>query len=160
MALSNFISKLNWWLILVHVTAWWFIRYALVEFFDYNLFHQPSHVLDGPEWRYGSNLWETVRYIGPLVTFIFSFFISYKNKWHWINSLFVFFVTFILSRNDMVMWYELRDFFGLPALFFEKLWIRDLINGTIMFCIALSLFFLKGIARFIDGERAMQQNIN
>ena len=152
MSLSNFISKLNWRLIVTHIAAWWFVRYTLVEFADYNVFHDPSHVLDGPEWGYSSTLWEVIRYTAPVVTAIFSLFISYRSKQHWINSLIVLLITFILSKNDLVMWYPLRELLGLPAAAIDKLWIRHIIDGLIMLCGALFLFFLKSITRHINRK--------
>lgn len=153
MSLSNFISKLNWLLILVHVLACWFVRYALVELADYSLFYQPSNVLDGPEWIYGSRLWEVVRYTAPAITFILSSLVSHKQKWYWMNSLLVFLITFIICQNDLLMWYELRVFFGLITLDIDSVSIRHFIQGLIMLGIALCLFFLKSIVKFIDGDK-------
>jgi hypothetical protein len=165
MALSNFLSKLNWRLILIHLCACWFFIYSfqvLVYLHDYNFVSIILKYPKNPEkWPFDAHrfyndiLWLGLsKYIGLLTGFLISLAICIKRHWFWLNSLIVFLVAFLLSRFYLFGWRYLKHIFLAPgSLFKENSFRYFLVNGLIMLIIGLVLFFLSYWAKFMTGNR-------
>src|SRR5947209_2320237 len=108
MALSNFLSKLNWRLMVVHFIACWFIFHAFWQLgylYDYNymekVVHQISfekhqmkinnyHGLDGYRMGMISVNVLLISFGSLLLSFVISLLLTLKYKWYWVNSIIVF----------------------------------------------------------------------
>ena len=157
----NFISRLNWRQILVHFIATWFFiqSFFILSFLHdlkgYEVFTQKwktesfdeSRFISVIDWMYNSP------YVGLLVAFIISLSISIKKRWLWINSLFVFVLSYLLKRFDFDGWYYLKIIFLTPGQYFNhhSAW-HYLANGLSMLTIGLLLFFSGLTNRFIDNK--------
>jgi len=179
MALSNFLSKLNWRLILVHFIACWFIFKAFDYFgicYDYhfmkdfyNHHHFSKHMTDNEFRSINVNDWKRILNDGMiinivpvaslLITLILSLTISIRKKWFWVNAVFVFFVAFSLLilwrvfKIEITPWTLLGYIFRAPGYFFKGTIWYFIINGSVLLAIGLALFFWKKIIRFIDGAK-------
>ncbi len=180
MTLSNFISKLNWRLMVVHFVAYWFLFEAFEYFaicYDYrfiydfsNQHHFSRHITNDDFRRMNVNDWKRILndnmiinlmpLISFLITFGLSLFISIRKKWYWVNPVFIF--LFVLSlkvlwvrlKIEITPWTFLRFVFRAPGYLFKGSVWHFIINGTVMLIIALSLFFWKRVNKFIDGNKA------
>jgi hypothetical protein len=172
MALSNFLSKLNWRLILVHFIACWFFYHALWQLgflYDYDFFELIVHhkYKDIDALSKYSNDHMTIGYrlarisinaaliglIGLLIGFVVSLFLSLKNRWYWVNSLIVLLITFTVCLFNRFYWHHIKVIFQAPGRIFQSDWAFILTNGLIILAIGICLFFLKRIIRFIDGKK-------
>ncbi|MGZ3752208.1 MAG: hypothetical protein ACXVA2_20520 [Mucilaginibacter sp.] len=105
MALSKFLSKLNWRLMLIHLAACWFFIYAYGEFFalhDYEYLKKLAMYFDNPSahklisadfdsGRFTNDLrWSAYSGLAGLLTaFMISLLLSIRHKWYWLNSVIV-----------------------------------------------------------------------
>jgi len=169
MTLSNFLSKLNWRLILIHFVATWFIFHALWEFgflYDYNYLEAISSRINEHNYRDfnnyrgldGERISKILYYAiltklgGVLGGFIISLLLSFKHKWLWVNSLIVLLMTFILFCLDRFYYDHIRFITQAPGKIFKSDWAHLITNGLIMLAIGLLLFFNKRLIRFINGN--------
>jgi len=180
MALSNFLSKLNWRLILIHFIACWFFYHALWQLgflYDYkflellsryNVFDLMKHnnyeevrtiFKDYQNLQFGSRLSMDLVYAaltglaGILIGFVISLLISIKNKWFWVNSLIIFLATFGVYFLDRFYWYHIRFALMFPGKLFKSNQAYNLTSGLFLLAIGLILFFWNRIVRFIDGRK-------
>jgi len=158
MALSNFVSKLNWRLIVLHLIACGFFIYAFLEMFVLHDFkyvmnlmnHGGRRDIDGS--RLANDLmWNNLSpLIGLLTGFLVSLAIAIKKHWHWINSLIVFLIAYLLWRFDLFGWRYLKHIFLAPGSLFKDYTIGYfLVNGLVMLAIGLLLFFSRRLVQFI-----------
>ena len=149
---SNFIVRL----LVIHFIAFWLFVWAAQTFaflHDYTfLFMFVEHInrLNFPE-RYKADLTiiEQAGNIGLLVGYVISWFISNKKKWHWINSLVIFLLVFLLKNfflNNFINHIFLVR--GGPFKIYT-VW-GHILFGTALTAIGLVLFFSKRVIRFID----------
>ena len=159
MTLSQFVSKLNWRLMLVHLIACWFFIYASMELaalYDINIFKELKDIRSNAVQRriFYDAIWVSLgEDAGVLTAFIISLVLSIKHRWYWLNSVIVLLVGFFLNRFDLFGWQFLKHIFLKPGLLFKSYIGYYLTNGLIMLTIGLLLFFLKWSVRFINGER-------
>jgi hypothetical protein len=169
MALSNFISKLNWRLMVVHFIACWFIYHAITQlgylydykFLEFMINHKFEDEID--KFYKGENVGLRLSMdlvyaayaglVAILLAFVISLIISIKHKWFWLNSLIVFLAGLGSFLVDRFYWNHVKRFFMFPGIPFRSDWWFNFIGGTFMVAVGLSLFFWKRIIRFIDGRR-------
>ncbi len=163
MALSNFLSKLNWRLILVHFIACWFFMHAFKQLgylYDYNFLERVlnNNYKDFSGYRLSMAMIRAyvIGDIGLLIGFGISLMISRKYKWFWANSLIVLLSLFVLYFFDRFYWDYLRHFIMFPGSIFKSDWAYIVTGSLPMLAIALCLFFLKRVIRFIDGKKNTQ----
>jgi len=169
MALSNFISKLNWRLIIVHLVACGFFIYSFKMFsylhdnkFLMGLLNHPKNWIANPQnWHFNAItlsydlLWIGLsQVVGLLVGFMISLMITIKNQWYWVNSLIVFVLGMIFSKFNLFGWKYLKIIFLTPGSFFKDYSIGYLlVNGLVMLTIGCLLFFLRWPKHFINRGR-------
>jgi len=149
---SNFIFRL----LIIHFIAFWLFVWAFQTFaflHDYTfLFMTAEHItrLNFPE-RYKADLMivEQAGNIGLLVAYVISWYISNKKNWHWINSLVIFLLLFLLK--NFVLHNFLNNIFLVRGGAFKiyTVWGHILL-GTALIAVGLVLFLSKRIIRFID----------
>ena len=171
MTLSNFLSKLNWRLMIVHILACWFFFHALWQLgllYDYNYVEEIRRHINKHNYRdfniYTGLDFQRIAVIsfnarmislgGLLSGFVISLLLSFKHKWFWVNSVIVLLVTFILFSIDRFYFDYLRPVFQAPGKLFRPDWAHILANGLVMLAIGLLLFLLKRVIKFIDGKKA------
>jgi hypothetical protein len=171
MTLSNFISKLNWRLMIVHILACWFFFHALWQLgllYDYSYLEEIRRHINEHNYKdFNSYKWLDGHRItmiqinailialgGLLAGFVLSLLLSFKHKWFWVNSVIVLLVTFGLFSIDRFYFNYLRPTFQAPGKLFKADWACILANGLTMLAIGLLLFFLKRVIKFIDGKKA------
>ncbi|HTD39226.1 MAG TPA: hypothetical protein VK671_01310 [Mucilaginibacter sp.] len=159
MTLSQFVSKLNWRLILVHLIACWFFIHAFLEFaglHDIDIYKEVKDIRSSAVQSriYYDAIWISLSEdAGLLTAFIISLVLSIKHRWHWLNSVIVLLVGFFLNRFDLFGWHFLKHIFLKPGYLFKSDIGFYLTNGLIMLTIGLLVFFLKWSVRFINGNR-------
>jgi ABC-type dipeptide/oligopeptide/nickel transport system permease subunit len=89
---------------------------------------------------------------GILIAFVISLVLSIKYKWLWLNSLFVLLAGLSSFCIDRFYWNHVKLVFMFPGIPFKSDWAFNFTGGIFMLAIGLSLFFWKGIIRFIDGK--------
>jgi hypothetical protein len=172
MALSNFTSKLNGRLIVVHLIGCWFFIYS---FFILSYLHDREFLLSflnyteygtrlPQNWHFDASkltiflLWNgSSKAIGLLTAFLISITIVIKKRWYWVNSLIVFSVAILLLRYNLFGWDYLKYIFLTPGSLFKEYSIGYfLTNGLVMFAIGLLLLFLKPVQQFIKPITASE----
>jgi hypothetical protein len=150
---SNFIFRL----MAIHFIAFCLFIYAfqvLAFLHDYSfLFSLTEHInrVNFPE-KFNADMEFVVQAgnIGLLVAYVISWIISNKQNWHWINSVVIFLLAFLLknfalsSALDKVLLspggpFKIYSFTG------------HILTGIILIAIGLVLFLSKRIIRFIDS---------
>ncbi len=180
MTLSNFASKLNWRLIVIHSTACWFLMDSfklfsilhdlpMTDFFDYAfkvLKHSRgySKISDYPDSSvfnstrlFYFDLWiQMAKLAGLLICFIISLYITIKHHWFWINALIVFFIGVVFYKLNLPGVYYL--WYILPGRVFkdDTIWYY-IINGTVTLTVGFLLLFLKASVRFIEYKGNMKE---
>ncbi len=165
MTLSNFISRLNWRLIVTHFIACWLFIYSFeqfsylhdIEFWTTILTHSRSWLENPRNWNFGAGrlslnlLWLGLSgFVGFLIAFAISLTITIKKDWFWVNSLIVFLVGCVLGLSDSLGWRYLKTIFLAPGRLFNSNTILYVIaNGIVMLTLGLLLFFLNGMQRFV-----------
>ena len=163
--LSNFLSKLNWRLMVIHLIAYWFFIHSFLmfsylhdnKFLMILLNHSKSWFNNPKGWRFDVSsfsidmLWINLsKPIGLLTGFLISLAITIKKRWYWVNSLIVFLVAALLLRFHLFGWHYLSYVFLAPGSVFKEYSIGYfLVNGLVMLTIGLMLFFLKWPTQFI-----------
>lgn len=168
MKYPNLISRFNWRLMLIHFIAMWFFMYAffiLCRLHDLNAYEvftkkwqqnsfDVKRYMSEIYWLYGSP------YVGLLVAFIISLFISIKKKWFWLNSVIVFLIVYLLRRFDIDGWHYLKYIFLSPGDLFDQYSAGEyLVNGLPLLAIGLFLFFSKRINKFINGGSHISKSL-
>jgi hypothetical protein len=170
MTLSDFISKLNWRLMIVHILACWFFFHALWQLgflYDYNYLEEIRRHINEHNYRDFNNYRgldarriamipfnaALIGLGGLLAGFVLSLLLSLKHKWFWVNSVIILLITFILFCLDRFYFDYLRPVFRFPGRLFKPDWAYILANGLIMLAIGLLLFLLKRVIKFIDGKK-------
>lgn len=169
MAFDNFLSKLNWRLILVHFIASWFFMYAFAELLILHNFKFIMSLWDiiaakklgthkflpGDAERLVSvTLWMNYSYcFGLLTALIISLLISYKKRWYLLNSLIAFTIAFITWQFHIPGLQYLKMIFIAPGRFFSdhSRWFY-ITNGIVMLFLGLLLFFSKTSIHFINSK--------
>lgn len=169
MTLQDFVARLNWRQILMHFIAFWFFIHAfqtLSYLYDTKLIDTVrqsngqlnsqalvDNKVETSDLTYFV-LWPSVSgFVGLLVAFIISLTISIKRQWFWANALFVFVLTYILYRFDLLGWTYLKQFFWYLGQKFNNSIIEFLINGVILLTIGLFIFFLRRPNQFIETKK-------
>lgn len=171
MALSNFLSKLNWRLMMVHFMACWFIYHAFWQLgylYDYNYMEKVTHQiifkghqmnvnnyqgLDGHRMAMISVNAAMISLAALLMSFLISLLLSIRHKWYWLNSIIVLVIAVLSHYLDKHYYDYLRPVLQAPGRLFKPDWARIITNGSIMLAIGLCLFFWRRITRFIDGTK-------
>lgn len=160
-------SRLNWRQILIHFIATWFF---IQSFFLLSSLHDlkgcevftqkwQSESFDRARLLSEINWLYTSPYVGLLVGFSISLFITIKKKWFWVNSAIVLVLSYFLKRFDFDGWHYLKFIFLTPGQYFDHhSALYYLSNGIPMLTIGLLLFFLKLTNRFIDNGNIKSQN--
>jgi len=92
--------------------------------------------------------------IGLLAGYVISWIISNKRNWHWINSVVIFVVAFLL-KNFLLNSFLDKTFLTPGGPFKIYSWTGHLLLGLGLVAAGLFIFFFKAIIRFIDaGNRA------
>jgi hypothetical protein len=91
--------------------------------------------------------------VGLIIGFVISFLLSIKHKWYRGNSIIILILGFIAFSIDRLYWNYLRHIFMYPGSFFKSDWAYNFTGAIVMLTIGLSLFFVKGITRFINGKK-------
>ncbi len=167
LTMKHFISRINWWQILVHMLAFWFFMYAF-ETLSY-LFHlkilnaalSSNANLEKMMAEKGVTtddlssflFWKSISgAIGLLVALLLSLFLSVKRNWFWLNSLIAFALIFLLQWFHVTGWDYLKSIFYYPGSLFTNTLLKFLIDGIILLIPGLLLFFSKSVNRFITGS--------
>lgn len=171
MTFHNFLSKLNWRLILIHFIACWLFMYAFAELMVLHDFRfkmslrdislAKAQVLPGDSERFmEAALWANLSYIiGLLAALIISLIVSYKKHWYWLNSLLAYGFVFELRRFHLSGWQYLRAIFLTPGkLFSDDTQLYYLANGLVMLILGLLLFFSKISIHFISSKPGAKVN--
>lgn len=163
MTFSDFTSKLNWRLMIVHILACWFFFQAFQLFgflYDYKYLEQIRlHNYKGLDGRRIAMIPYRAALIGLgafLCGFAISVTLSFKYKWSWVNSIIVFLGAFLLLFLDRFYFAYIKPVLHFPGRFFKSDWAYILTNGSFMLAVGLLLFFLKGIVKFIEGKKLAQ----
>jgi hypothetical protein len=159
MASSNFLSKLNWRLIIIHTIACGFFIYGfkwLVYLHDTDFWLRLEHVdlSHIPPERITANLHLQVyfAFAGLFTGFIISLLLSVKHKWFWLNSVLVLLASFTLMQLDLYGWGILKHVFELPGLIFKGHYAAYIItNAAVMILIGIIVFVMKPLTRFIEA---------
>ena len=166
MPFSNFTSKLNGRLIVIHLIACWFFIYSFLMFsylhdheFLQLVLNHPKNWFKDPQIRHFNAsaifidaLWISLsKPIGLLTGFLISLTIVIKKKWYWVNSLIVFLVAILLLRYHLFGWHYLSYVFMAPGSLFKEysIWYF-LTNGLVMLAIGMLILFLKQVQQFIN----------
>lgn len=162
MTLSNFLSKLNWRLIVLHIIACWFFIDAfrtLIVIHDYQYLNDLTSRKfkngNSDSYRFLNDMfWIHIScFLGLLTGFIISLILSLRFKWFWFNSIIVLLVTYLLWMLGYSGWNYLREVFLKPELLFKSDEAFFVTNGLMMLTIGLCLFFMKWSIRFINGNK-------
>jgi hypothetical protein len=166
MKFPNFIYKINWRIIILHIVATIFIIFSAKQFAILNdieiiklvdryraenAIKQLQKESNSPNRIEYFLLWNGMsKLIGLLIAFILSFIIIIKKKMFWLNSLIIFiigllFIQLGLFKNQIIntLFYSFDDLF--PN--FGTLY-KSIINGTILLIFALFIFFNKWTNNF------------
>jgi hypothetical protein len=169
MTLQNFITRLNWLQILIHLVAFWFFIHAfqtLSYLYDTKLVdtvrHSNDQTIDGAFRHNGIEgsdltyfiLWTSVSgLIGLLIAFIISLSISIRRHWFWINSLIAFVLTYFLYKFDLLAWTYLKKIFWYLGQRVNNSTTEFLLNGIILLIIGFLIFFLPGLNKIIENKK-------
>lgn len=158
MASSNFLSKFNWRLIVIHTIALGFFIYAFKMFVylhDPEIWVKMEHgnVVGVDTKRYVNDVyWGAFSgLVGAFIGLIISLLLSLKNKWYWLNSVIAVVIAVNLMEYDLFGWGLLKHILLLPGTILESYNGYVLVNGFVMLAIGALLFFLKPIRKFINS---------
>jgi hypothetical protein len=154
--MRSFFSNFNSRLLVIHFIAFCLFAWAfqtLGFLHDYNfLFLASEHItrLNFPQ-RFDDDMEviEQVANIGLLIAYIISWSLSNKRNWHWVNSVTIFILAFLL-KNFILRVYIDRAFLvrGGP-LRLSGYW-GHLLTGVILVVIGLALFYSRRIIAYIN----------
>ncbi len=168
MTLQNFISRLNWRQILLHLIAIWFLIYAFETFAyltDTKLIvlfrHSDQQITRTTLEENGissSNITDLLFTVtaaglsGMVVGFIISLVISIRQHWFWVNSLIALLLFCIPVNLGFLSRKSLTKIFWIPGQLFSDTTVEFLANGIILLAIGLIIFFWKRPKRFIENN--------
>jgi hypothetical protein len=168
MTFQTFLSKINRRQILIHFIASWFLLQAfniLVYLTDIKLLkllevnqltpegiRKIMNQMSGQDIAYYAILTSTAGFVGTIVAFIISLFISIKNHWFWFNSLIVVITINLLSFLNVLGWHILRSIFLAPGNLFNNHVVEFSINGIYLLLFGIVLFFSKKTNLFINNN--------
>lgn len=159
---SEFLSKINLRLILVHFAACWLFIYAfqtLVYLHDRDFllqitYHRPK-TFDSARLSVDL-LWIGLSSFAGLITaFAISLAVSLKRKWAWENSVIILVIVFPLMHANLLGWDYLSYIFLSPSLLIKPVWCALLVDGVIMITVGILLFLLKRVAVFIADDKGI-----
>jgi len=161
--MKNFISKLNWRLILVHVLAACFFVYSahsLSYFYDIEMVRMTLDKTLG-DWRelspnriaYTSLFISVSGYIGVVVGTIVSLLLCKKYKWFKGNSIVVFLISSLFYKSDIIEWFFINRVFYFPARLFHHFEAKLITHSVVLFMFGVLCLFNKRIIRFIETGR-------
>jgi len=159
--MQSFLSKLNIRLLVVHFIAFLFFTLAfqvLGHLHDYQfLFHLSEHMnrLNFLA-RFNADM-EFVQQagnIGLLAAYVISWFICTKHNWHWLNSVLVFLLLFLLKNFVLPKWVPYNKVVMRPGGLFnvQSLW-GHIIMATLFIALGLLIFFSKKLIKYIEGVK-------
>jgi len=158
MASSNFISKLNWRLIIIHTIACGFFIYGFKVFVylhdhDFWFRMETADLTSVSIKRITTNLrlGTYSGFAGLFVGFIISLIVSLVRKWYWLNPVIVLLLSFSLLQYNLYGWGFLKHIFLLPGSVFSDYTKYIITNGMVLLLIGGLLFFLKPVAKFINA---------
>ncbi|HVW97435.1 MAG TPA: hypothetical protein VHA56_15790 [Mucilaginibacter sp.] len=159
--MRSFLSKLNVKLMVIHFVAFWLFIYGfqtLAYLYDFNfLIYLPveARINDVPRTNFDMKVVTQTGLIGALVAYIFSWHISLKRNWFWLNSVLIFVLIYVLKIYDLLGWSKLQKVFLLPGQIF-RLNTRTfyITNAAVMLGLGSFLLFSGKVKRFIDGKRS------
>jgi hypothetical protein len=149
----------------IHLIAFWLFAYAfftLAFLHDYNFLHLSSERMlflnDKPRFMFDKEFIRQAGNFGMLAAYIISWAISTKRDWHWLNSVIVFFVAFILYNLGYFGWNLFHGIFQVPGKLFplNSIWAY-LTNGLIMLAIGTLVFFSKRLIRYIEKDNKVHK---
>ena len=158
--MKSFLSNLNTRLLVIHFIAFLLVMYAAQMFafiYDYKfLYLDHTNRINSPS-RMDSDMAivEQVGNFGLILSFILSWVISTRKNWHWINSVIVFVLTFVIENWVLLRWKKFHDIYLSPGGLFHVFskW-GHITEGTILFVAGLSLIFAKAITKYISHDTA------
>jgi hypothetical protein len=155
---SNFNSRL----LAIHFIAFWFFIYAfqtLGFLHDYKflfMIQERVNRLNFPD-RFNADMIfiQQAGNIGLLAAYVISWTISTNRNWHWINSVFIFLLAFVIKNFVLVKWSSYNNVFMSPGGVFKvySIWGHVAI-GLIAIAVGLVIFFSKALIRYIEKNSA------
>jgi hypothetical protein len=167
MPAPQFISRLNWRLIVVHLAACWLFINA---FWMFSYLHDPeliAFVRDhrppvGVDHKHNdAYLKEFDRFGSGRITYTLiwaaygemaALFLVIKKHWYWLNSLIVFAAFILFGLLKVEIWRYVGSVFSTPGRLFKAESIGYLlVNGLVMLGLGVLLFFSNKIIAFINS---------
>ena len=169
MTTQMIISKLNWRQIIIHLAAAWFFMHAFltlaylkdIEVVDIIRREGSENALNNSA-EYGVTITRILNMavwgglgstVGLFVAFIVSVIISIRKHWHWINSVVVLVVAYLLSWFGLTGWVYLKEVLLTPGTIFRDTIWEFLTNGLLLLAIGIFLFSWRKVNDFIGGKR-------
>ena len=169
MSYTNFISRLNWRQILLHLIASIFFVHSFHSFsylYDINITNILQHSYGQPAEKIFTenkinilqlnyySLWTGISgFIGLFVAFLFSLIISLRRHWFWLNSLIVVLLAYALYRLNLLGMTYVTQFRWHVAQKVNNSIAVFLIAGLILLLSGLLTFFLKKTNKFITSMK-------
>jgi hypothetical protein len=168
---------INWRQILLHFAACWFFIYGfqtlafswdeeiagLLRQKEGNDFLNSIMGKEGAYSRYTQiiNKADTSRLVGLGVGFCFSLLVTFRHKWHWINSVLVLAICLVLARLGWLGWSLLKYVFLTPGEVFKdsgrKYFLTNalvmVLLGTLIFILPVCNHFIKRNAKILTGKK-------
>lgn len=176
MTYTNFISRLNWRQILLHLIASIFFVHSFHSFsylYDVNITNILQHSYGQPaEKIFAENkinilqlnyysLWTGISgFIGLFVAFLVSLTISLRRHWFWLNSLIVLLLGYALYRLDLLSMNYVTQFRWYVAQKVNNSIAVFLIAGLILLLAGLLIFFLQKTNKFIASRNFYSVDTN
>ncbi|WP_428329200.1 hypothetical protein [Mucilaginibacter sp.] len=164
--MSNFFSKFNVRLLVIHFAAFWLFVYAfqtLSFLYDYKfLFVLPPVSRNNEAARFSSdmNVINESGFIGLIIAYVISWRISLNRNWFWANSVLIFLAVYGLKRMGLLGWGVLQNVFLAPGHLFTVNSVASFItNGVFMLALGSLLLFLNSIKQFIDKGNAADKKV-
>ncbi|MUV03083.1 hypothetical protein GN157_05110 [Flavobacterium rakeshii] len=161
--MKNFISKLNWRLILVHVLATYFFVFGikLLSFFSdieavkVLLTNREEPVGDDYVFRIGMiNLYNFYSGCAAIIlVFIISLILCKKYRWYWGNSLIVFIFSMTMYWLGYTGWTYVKIVLLMPGTIFKQIEPEFITNILILLTFGVLFLFNKRIIRFVETGR-------
>lgn len=166
----DFINKINWRLIAIHLIGTFFIVLAARQFIflndmgiikSFDKYGYPDafkHLVKEENFmvRFSHfTLWNNLApIIGILIAFIISLFLTIKKKIFWLNAVIVFAIALLLNKLGLFENSTLDDLFfpiGKMAIRFG-LQFKFITNGTVYALVGILFFFSKQTNRLAYGQ--------
>ncbi|WP_157499490.1 hypothetical protein [Flavobacterium beibuense] len=168
--MKNFISKLNWRLILVHVLAACFFVYSahsLSYFYDIEMVRMTldktldsmEHIISPVRIAYATLFISVSGYIGVVVGTIASLLLCKKYKWFKGNSIVVLLISSLFYKFDIIEWLFINSVFYFPARLFHHFEAKLITHSVVLFMFGVLCLFNKRIIRFIETGRFINSQV-